>query len=69
MIELGQKLKRRIKIYDPAAGGTMSETTVDAEVIWIHPELRFYTILCRMPGGRSFRETEYFYPRCGMDKN
>lgn len=62
MIKVGDKLKRKLKIYDPAAGSAMTETTVDAVVEYIHPEKRFYTVRCFLPGGRSFCETEYFPP-------
>lgn len=72
MLQIGDKVRRAIKVYDPAgdsSGGKAAETTVDATVVYIHPELRFYTLECKMPGGRSFRETEYFYPRCGQAKS
>lgn len=69
MIQLGDKVRRKIRICDPAAeSATPTETNVAATVVYIHPKRRFYTIECEMPGGRSFRETEYFYPRCGMYK-
>ena len=67
MIHLGDKITRRIAIYDASRGPAAVMTDVEATVIYIHPERRFYTIECKMPGGRSFRETLYFYPRCGME--
>ena len=69
MIQIGDKLKRRLKYYDPQLGPRASETTVEATVVYIHPERRYYVIRCDMPGGRSFREALYFHPRCGMYKN
>ena len=69
MIRVGDKLSRKISIYDPQNGAVPKAVPVEATVIWIHPERRFYTIECKMPAGRSFRETEYFYPRCGQMKN
>ena len=67
MIQVGDKIKRKIKICDSV--GSPVETDVDAEVVYVHPEKRSYVIRCDMPGGRSFRETLYFYPRCGTEKN
>lgn len=69
MICVGDKITRRIAIYDASQGSALTETNVDAVVVYIHPERRFYTIECKMPGGRSFRETMYFFPRCGMFEN
>lgn len=69
MIRVGDKVARQIAIYDASRGPAPVMTSVEATVVWIHPERRFYTIECKMPGGRSFRETMYFYPRCGMFKN
>lgn len=68
MIHLGDKVRRRIRIYDAASNQTV-ELTVEATVVYIHPERRYYTIDCPMPGGRSFRETMYFFPRCGMERD
>lgn len=69
MIHLGDKINRTIAVYDAAAGGAPTPATVEATVVYIHPERRFYTIECKMPGGRSFRDTLYFHPRSGMFKN
>lgn len=68
MIHLGDKIKRTLRIYD-AAGCQTVATKLEAEVVYIHPERRFYTLEYRLPGGHRIRETEYFYPRCGMDRN
>ena len=68
MIQVGDRIKRKVSIYDPQNGAAPKPVQVDAEVVYIHPERRFYTIECKMPGGRAFRETEYFYPR-GAAKN
>ena len=66
MIQIGDKIRRRIKIYDPSADkGKPRETTIETEVVYIHPQRRYYTIRCQMPGGRYFHETMYFFPRCG----
>ena len=69
MIRLGDKVKRKIAVYDASRGPQAILADVDAEVVYIHPERRYYVIRCDMPGGRSFRETLYFFPRCGMFKN
>lgn len=67
MIQIGDTMRRKLRIYDPA-GCQTSETMVDATVIYIHPERRFYTLECKLPGGYKIRETEYFFPRCGMEQ-
>ena len=70
MIQLGDVVKRRVAVYDPEHPHAAPEKkTMEATVVYIHPERRFYTIECKMPAGRRFRETEYFYPRCGQMKN
>ena len=69
MICVGDKIKRKVKIWDASAGPDPILADVDAEVVYIHPERRYYVIRCDMPGGRSFREALYFFPRCGMFKN
>ena len=62
---LGDKIKKRVKIYDPdrAHGGTATEITVNATVVYIHPEKRFYTLRYDLPGG-SYRESEFFPTNC-----
>lgn len=67
MIQLGDKVNRKIRIYDASRGPQPVTVTMEAEVVYIHPEHRYYTIECKMPGGRSFRESLYFFPRCGME--
>ena len=70
MIQIGDKVKRKVNIYDPdrGTGGLGAKLTVEATVVYIHPQNRFYTLRFDLPGG-SYRETEYFAPRCGMAKN
>ena len=65
MIEVGDRITRRIKVYD-AQTRTMVTETMETTVVWIHPERRFYVVRCDMPGGRFFHETLYFFPRCGQ---
>ena len=52
---VGDKVKRRMKVYDAdrSAGGKPTEITVDATVVYIHPEKRFYTLRYVLPGGSS----------------
>ena len=61
-MKIGDKIKQRMKIWDPdrKAGGKPTEVTVDATVVYIHPERRYYTLRYDLPGG-SYRESE-FYP-------
>ena len=66
MIRVGDTIMRMITIYDVSRGPQPVRTAVEATVVYIHPERRFYTIECKMPGGRSFRESLYFFPRCGL---
>lgn len=65
MIRVGDRITRRIKVYD-ASSRTMVTETMETTVVWIHPEKRFYVVRCDMPGGRFFHETLYFFPRCGQ---
>lgn len=64
MIEIGDRIRRKIKVYD-AETRSMTADTMETTVVWIHPQRRFYTVRCDMPGGRFFHETLYFFPRCG----
>lgn len=59
---VGGKVKRRLKIWDPdrKAGGKPSEMTVDATVVYIHPERRYYVLRFDIGPGRSFREAFQF---------
>ena len=61
-MNVGDKLKRKIKIYDPQRGpaGANVEATVDATVVYIHPERRYYTLEFHFGPGRSFRESFQF---------
>ena len=61
-MNVGDKLKRRMKVYDAdrKAGGAIAELTVDATVVYIHPERRFYTLRFDLGPGRSFRESFFF---------
>ena len=56
---VGDKLKRRLQVCDPQRGpkgGSPAETTVDATVVYIHPEQRYYVLRYELGPGRSFRE-------------
>ena len=64
MIEVGDRIKRQIKVYDPQTR-TFAAETMETTVVWIHPERRYYVVRCDMPGGRFFHEALYFFPRCG----
>ena len=64
MIKVGEKIRRRIKVYDPQTR-TFQAETMETTVVWIHPERRYYVVRCDMPGGRFFHEALYFFPRCG----
>ena len=59
---VGDKIKQRMKIWDPdrKGGGSPTEVTVDATVVYIHPERRFYTLRYDLGPGRSFRESFKF---------
>ena len=59
MIHVGDVIKRKINLFDPAFGNKSRETTVEAVVVYIHPERRFYTLEYRLPGG-TYRESEFF---------
>ena len=61
-MNVGDKLKRRMKVYDAdrKAGGSSAELTVDATVVYIHPERRYYTLRFDLGPGRSFRESFFF---------
>ena len=66
MIQIGDKVKRRVSIYDPCAPGHQRTENMDAVVEYIHPERRYYVVRIDVPGDRSYRETMYFNPRSGM---
>ena len=60
MIHLGDHMKRKLKIYDAAFGKAPTEQTVDATVVYIHPQRRFCVLQFDLGSGRSFRESEPF---------
>ena len=64
MIQVGDKITRKIKVYDASAQKLIA-TTMQTTVVFVHPQTRFYVVRCDMPGNRRFRETLYFRPRCG----
>lgn len=55
-MKVGDKLRHRLKVYDSTVGGNLTETTVDATVVYIHPERRYYVLRFDLGSGRSFRE-------------
>lgn len=57
MIRFGDKVKRRLKCYDPDLGPHETETTVEATVVYIHPQRRYVTLRYDLPGG-SYCESE-----------
>ena len=65
MIRVGDHVTRRVTFMERMPNGQYISTTeaMPAEVVWIHPQQRFYTIRVALPGGRNFLTTEYFYPR------
>ena len=65
MIHVGDHITRRIKVYD-ASTRKMTVEVMETDVVYIHPERRFYVVRCDMPQGRFFHETLYFFPRCGQ---
>lgn len=64
MIKIGDRVTRRIKVFD-AETRTYETHAMETTVVYIHPEKRFYVVRCDMPGGRFFHEVLYFFPRCG----
>ena len=61
-MKVGDTVKHRMRIWDPEhkAGEKPAETTVNATVVYIHPEGRFYTLRFDLGPGRSFRESFHF---------
>ena len=57
-MRVGDIVKRKLRIYDPELGPRETEQTVEATVVYIHPEGRYLTLRYDMPGGRSYRESE-----------
>ena len=61
MIQLGDKIKRRVGIYNPERPcGTPAKVTVDATVVYIHPQRRYFVLEYNCPGGNKYRESEFF---------
>ena len=56
-MKLGEKVKRRLKYYDPNLGPHETETTVEATVVYVHPQRRYVTLRYDLPGG-SYCESE-----------
>ena len=59
MICVGDVIKRRIQIFDPQHDnrtGKPAQRTVEATVVYIHPERRYFTLRYDLGPGRSFRE-------------
>lgn len=66
MIQVGDRVKRKVDFVDLTSHmATPVPVSCECVVEYIHPEHRFYTLRVLLPGGRSFRTTEYFYPRGG----
>ena len=55
-MKVGDQIRHRLKVYDSTVGGNLTETTVDATVVYIHPERRYYVLRYDLGPGRSFRE-------------
>ena len=55
-IRVGDHMKRKLKIYDAAFGKAPTEQTVDATVVYIHPQRRFCVLQFDLGPGRVFRE-------------
>ena len=55
-MKVGDHIRHRLKVYDSTVGGNMTETTVDATVVYIHPERRYYVLRFDLGPGRCFRE-------------
>ena len=55
-MNVGDKVRHRLKVYDSTVGGNLTETTVEATVVYIHPERRYYVLRFDLGPGRSFRE-------------
>ncbi len=56
-MKIGDKVKRKLKVYDPELGPREAEQTVTATVVYVHPQRRFVTLRYDLPGG-SFCESE-----------
>lgn len=66
MIQVGDKMRRKVGFVDLESHmNTLVPVSCDCEVVYIHPEHRFFTLRVLLPSGESFCTTEYFYPRGG----
>ena len=64
MIQVGDRVKRKVDFVALTSHmATPVPVSCECVVEYIHPEHRFDTLRVLLPGGRSFRTTEYFYPR------
>lgn len=59
MIQLGDKVRRRVNLYDQERGPHPQTVTVEATVVYIHPQRRFVTLEYQCPGGHVYRESEF----------
>lgn len=62
MPDLGDRIKVRVSYAEKNKAGSWVTSTVSlpAEVVWIHPARRFFTVLVTLPNGFRFRTTQYF---------
>lgn len=66
MIQIGDRVRRMVGFVDLEHHMTAPvPMPCECVIEYIHPEHRFYTLRVLLPDGRSFRTTEYFYPRGG----
>lgn len=66
MIQVGDKMRKKVGFVDlDGHMAALVPVSCDCEVVYIHPQRRFYTLRVLLPSGKSFRTTEYFYPRAG----
>lgn len=65
MLKVGDKFKKKLKIYDTNTGGA-KDTVVDAEVVYIHPKMRFCTLRYQISSRYSYCESEFLYPKGEM---
>ena len=60
-MKLGDVVKRRIAIFDPERPrGNPEKQTVEATVVYIHPERRYFVLEYACPGGHKYRESEFY---------
>ena len=65
MLKVGDKVQRTVRVSVLTDKGGFADRTlsVPAEVLYIHPEHRFYTVIITLPNGARYRETLYFGPK------